>query len=147
MRTLGLDVGDRRIGVAISDPDGRLAVPVRTFERGVSEKRDAAALLELARAEAAERIIVGLPVSLSGERGQQALAAEAFADRLRAGGADVVLYDERLSSREADHHLRASGRRGKAAKNARDAIAAAIILQAYLDSQRHGELPPLPPIE
>jgi putative Holliday junction resolvase len=147
MRTLGLDVGDRRIGIAVSDPEGRLAMPVRTYERGASEKRDAAALAELARAEAAERIVVGLPLSLSGERGPQAEAAEAFAERLRAAGADVVLYDERLSSREADHHLRASGRKGKAAKAARDAIAASIILQAYLDSQRHGALPPLPPIE
>jgi putative Holliday junction resolvase len=142
MRTIGLDVGDRRIGVAVSDPEGRIAVPLRTYERRGA--RDADALVRLAREEGAERIVVGLPLSLDGSRGAQAEAAAAFADELRsAGGLDVVLWDERLSSTEADHHLRAVGRRGKAAKEARDAIAATIILQAYLDSQRMSA-PPLP---
>jgi putative Holliday junction resolvase len=145
MRTLGLDVGDRRIGVAVSDPDGRIAVPLQTYER--RGRDDAAALVRLARAEDARRIVVGLPLSLDGSRGAQAEAAAAFADELRAADLEVVLWDERLSSAEADHHLRAAGKRGKAARQARDAIAASIILQSYLDSQRLSALPPLPAVE
>jgi putative Holliday junction resolvase len=145
MRTLGLDVGERRIGVAISDPDGRLALPLRTHER---RGDDVGALIDLATREEARRIVVGLPLSLDGSHGQQAAVAEAFAERLRTRGEiEVVLWDERLSSREADHHLRASGVRGKAAKANRDAVAAAIILQSYLDSLLTGGLPPLPEIE
>jgi putative Holliday junction resolvase len=145
MRTLGLDVGDRRIGVAVSDPDGRIAVPLQTYER--RGRDDAAALVRLARAEDARRIVVGLPLSLDGSRGAQAEAAAAFADELRAADLEVVLWDERLSSAEADHHLRAAGKRGKAARQARDAIAASIILQSYLDSQRLSALPPVPAVE
>lgn len=143
VRTLGLDVGDRRVGVAVSDPDGRLAVPLRVVER--RGRNDAAAIADLARDEQAQRIVVGLPVSLDGGLGAQAESTRAFADELRrVSAAEVVLYDERLSSAEADHHLRAAGLHGRAARARRDAVAAAIILQAYLDSLR---APPLPPIE
>src|SRR5215212_9124850 len=116
MRTLGLDVGERRIGIAVSDPDGRIAVPVGAHERRGGD--DAAALLDLARREEAGRIVVGLPLSMDGSHGAQAESAAAFAARLKdgAGAVDIVLWDERLSSREADHHLRASGRRAKDAK-------------------------------
>jgi len=146
MRTLGLDVGERRIGVAVSDPDGTMAFPLRTHERRGAD--DAAALLELARREEAGRIVVGLPVSLDGTYGAQAEVSSAFAEQLRrAGDLEVFLWDERLSSQEADHHLRVAGRRGKDAKARRDAIAASIILQSFLDSRREGALPPLPPIE
>lgn len=142
MRSLGLDVGDRRIGVAISDPEGRLAVPLRVIER--QGARDAALIAELAEQEEVERIVVGLPVSLDGRLGAQARAAQAFAESLRPlTTAEVILYDERLSSVEADRRLRAAGLRRRAARTARDATAAAIILQAYLDSRRA----PLPPVE
>lgn len=146
MRTLGLDVGERRIGIAVSDPDGRMAFPLGTHERRGGD--DAAALVALARREDAGRIVVGLPISLDGSQGPQAEVAAQFAERLKQGdGPEVVLWDERLSSREADHHLRAAGKRGREAKAQRDAIAASIILQSYLDSRRDGALPPLPPIE
>jgi putative holliday junction resolvase len=146
MRTLGLDVGERRIGIAVSDPDARIALPLGTHERRGGD--DASALLALARREEAGRIVVGLPLSLDGTHGPQAEVASHFAERLRADGdIEIVLWDERLSSREADHHLRAAGKRGKDAKAQRDAIAASIVLQSYLDSQRGGALPPLPPIE
>ncbi len=142
MRTLGLDVGDRRVGVAVSDPEGRLAVPLRVVER--RGRNDAAAIANLARDEQVERIVVGLPVSLDGGLGAQADSARAFADELRrVGTAEVVLYDERLSSVEANHHLHAAGLRGRAARERRDAVAAAIILQAYLDSLRASPLPPI----
>lgn len=136
MRTLGLDVGERRIGVAISDPEERLAVPLRVLERRGSEA-DARAIAELARREGVGRIVVGLPVSLNGTLGPQARQTQAFAERLRAAtDAEVVLYDERLSTAEADRHLRQLGMREREMRSRRDAVAAAIILQAYLDSRR-----------
>jgi putative Holliday junction resolvase len=143
---LGLDVGERRIGIAVSDPDARIALPLGVHERRGGD--DALALLALAQREEAGRIVVGLPLSLDGSHGPQAAVASDFAERLRAGGdLEIVLWDERLSSREADHHLRAAGKRGKDAKALRDAIAASIVLQSYLDSRRGDALPPLPPIE
>jgi putative Holliday junction resolvase len=146
MRTLGLDVGERRIGLAISDPEGRIALPIGTHQRSGGD--DATQIAALASREAAERIVVGLPLSMDGSRGAQAEVAEDFAERLRGRTAtEVVLWDERLSSREADHHLRAGNLRGKAAKAQRDTIAATIILQSFLDSRRGAGPPPLPPIE
>jgi putative Holliday junction resolvase len=145
MRTLGLDVGERRIGLAISDPDGRLALPIGAHER---RGDDIATLIDLCRREEAQRIVVGLPLSLDGSHGPQADVAEDFAEQLRGrAGIEVVLWDERLSSREADHYLRSAGKRGKQAKAQRDAVAASIILQSFLDSRMPGGLPPLPEIE
>jgi putative Holliday junction resolvase len=136
MRTLGLDVGERRIGVAISDPEERLAVPLRVLERRGGDA-DARAIAELARREGVGRIVVGLPVSLNGTLGPQARQTQAFVERLRAAtDAEVVLYDERLSTAEADRHLRQLGMREREMRSRRDAVAAAIILQAYLDSRR-----------
>jgi putative Holliday junction resolvase len=149
-RLLGLDAGERRIGVAISDPEQRLAVPLRTIERTGHEFRD---LQDIAVAEEVAGIVVGLPLSLSGEAGAQAEVARAFA--LEAGNAlnlPVAFWDERLSSQEADRILapdrgrgserRGQGRRplrqahGRAEKGATDLVAATIILQAYVDSRR-----------
>jgi putative Holliday junction resolvase len=145
MRTLGLDVGERRIGLAISDPDGRLALPIGAHER---RGDDVGTLIDLCRREDAQRIVVGLPLSLDGNHGPQADVAASFAEQLRQrAGIEVVLWDERLSSREADHYLRAAGKRGKQAKAQRDAVAASIILQSFLDSQMPGGLLPLPQIE
>lgn len=136
MRTMGLDVGERRIGVAISDPDERLAVPLRVLERR-GGAADARAVAELARREGVGRIVVGLPVSLDGRLGPQARQTQSFAELLRAAtDAEVVLYDERFSTTEAERHLRQLGMREREMRTRRDAVAAAIILQAYLDSRR-----------
>ncbi len=143
MRMLGLDVGDRRIGVAISDPDGRLAVPRSVVDR--KNEDGVRAIAQLAADEAVDRVVVGLPVSLDGSLGPQALRTQEFAELLRTRTAvEVVLYDERLSSVEADRHFQRAGVRSRDAKQHRDAAAAAIVLQAYLDSLR---FPPLPPVE
>lgn len=145
MRTLGLDVGERRIGVAVSDPEGRMAVPMETVERRGAG--DARAILAIARREDAGRIVVGLPISMDGSHGKQADTVSSFADALRvADGPQIVLWDERLSSAEADRYLRESSKKARQEKGLRDRIAASIILQAYLDHQRHPP-PPLPPIE
>lgn len=117
-------------------------MPLRVIAR--QGPRDVHVITELAEREEVGRIVVGLPIALDGREGPQAEQSRAFAEALRgATRAEVVLYDERLSSVEADRHLHAAGLRGKDAKAARDATAAAIILQSYLDSRT---MPPLPPI-
>lgn len=133
-RVLGLDIGERRIGIAISTPEGSLAVPLRIIESS-GDPKDAAAIAELAASEGAERIVVGHPISMDGTRGPQAQRTEAFAGLLeKETGLPVDLCDERLSTAQA---RKASG----APRGPVDDIAASIILQAYLD--RHvSRLPP-----
>jgi putative Holliday junction resolvase len=131
-RALGLDVGDRRIGLAISTPEGRLAVPLRVLER-TNDSADLAAINAVIKAESVELLVVGHPRSLAGDVGPQARRVEAFAEKLRATTElPVALWDERLTSVQAERSARAGGRRGPA-----DDIAAAIILQAYLDRQQY----------
>lgn len=135
-RVLGLDVGERRIGVAVSTPEGGLAVPLRVLERS-EESADLRAIVELARAEDATTIVIGHPISLDGSRGAQARSVEAFARRLaETSGLAVDLADERFTSAEA----RRGRNQGSPSRRARrapvDDLAAAIILQAYLDRRR-----------
>lgn len=159
MRSLGLDVGDRRTGVAISDPQGILASPLTVL---ASEDEDTLIneILKLVERYRAERIVVGLPRRLSGEIGKQASKVTTFADKLlrrakegNLNQLDVQLWDERLSTKAAERltteaggqggGLRARGRRGARSRNPAvkaevDAIAAAFILQGFLDSQHLG---------
>lgn len=133
-RIIGLDVGDRRIGVAISSPEGRLAVPLRIIERQ-KEPADIEAIATLARAEEATAIVVGYPLSMDGTAGQQARHIEGFARRLKKStGLPLELWDERLTSVQAERSLTGSRRRGPV-----DDLAAAIILQAYLDRQQSND--------
>lgn len=139
-RIIGLDAGERRLGVAISDPEQRLAVPLRTLDRNGREFME---LKDLARSEEAAGFVVGLPLSLSGESGEQAGRARAFASEVeKQVNLPVAFWDERLSSQEADRLLAPrdrQGRRGSSRrpdKGATDTVAATIILQAYLDSRR-----------
>ncbi|HEY4685943.1 MAG TPA: Holliday junction resolvase RuvX [Dehalococcoidia bacterium] len=135
---LGLDVGERRVGVAVSDPERHLAVPLRSVARdGAIE-----ALAALAREYEVADVVVGLPLTLRGEAGPQAESASAFARELeRRLRLPVHLWDERLSTQEAQRRVLApSKRRGRRERTPRpvdtDALAASIILQAYLDRQR-----------
>lgn len=148
MRVLGLDLGSRRIGLAISDPDARIALPGEALERRGLE-RDLAALCALVVDRGVERIVVGLPLHMNGSRGPEARAAEEFARALeRASGRPVETLDERWTSVQAERVLRETGRRQrqKARKGQRretrhgrgevDAVAASIILQTYLEQRR-----------
>ena len=102
MRVLALDHGAARCGCAISDPSGTLATPLAAVERPDSRK-GLARIAELARDQAAERIVVGLPLTLAGDEGDQASKARAFAERLaRRVSVPVELHDERLTTRMAD---------------------------------------------
>jgi putative Holliday junction resolvase len=133
---LGLDLGDARIGVAISDPDRRVAVPVGTVHVG-QPPGELFAVAALARERGATLIVIGLPLSLSGARGSRAGHAESFADALRSVvDVPIELHDERLSTVEAERALAAAGTRGRERRRAVDASAAAVILQAWLDGPR-----------
>ena len=132
-RVLGLDLGDARIGVAISDPQRRLAVPLGTVRTG--GPADVKAIAELTRENGAELVVVGHPLLMSGRAGERAHLAERFAEALGAVlGLPVVLQDERLSSAEADRALRGAGRSGRERRREVDRSAATVILQAWLDA-------------
>ena len=132
-RILGLDVGERRIGIAISTPEGGLAVPLRVLERR-DLAADLAAIAALAGEEGVEILVIGHPLSMSGGAGPQAHRVEAFARQLaKTTGLRYELLDERLSSVQAERS--AGPTRGRRRARADD-VAAAIILQGYLDRQR-----------
>jgi putative Holliday junction resolvase len=134
-RVLGLDLGQSRIGVAISDPQGHIAVPLGTIRTGAPD--DVKAIAALVQEHAIEQIVVGLPLSLSGAKGEEADHAEKFAEALRGFmGVPVVLQDERLSTVQAERELGRAGVRGRSRRAVVDQTAAAIILQAYLDGIR-----------
>lgn len=130
MRVLGLDVGERRVGVAISDPGETMAVPKTTLNRSEGTR----ALARLATEEEVGLIVIGLPLSMSGEEGEQAQQTRAFASKLEADlGVPIEFWDERLSSVAAERLL-GDGR--ARVKERVDALAATLVLQSFLDSRR-----------
>lgn len=134
-RLVGIDLGARRIGVALSDPGGTTATPYAVIDRLECDD-DVGAVADVVRREVAAKIVVGLPLRLDGTRGEAAEAAEAFAGRLRAAGLEVVLWDERLTTVEADRRLRDTGASGRRRRKIVDKVAAAVLLQSYLDAKR-----------
>jgi putative Holliday junction resolvase len=135
-RILGLDVGDRRIGVAVSDELGLTAQPVLTLWRK-NRRDDMRSLARLVRKYGCNKIVVGHPLYMSGDISPQALKAQAVAEALTSEtGVEVTLWDERLSTSEAHRHLDAAGRPGSDRRAVIDQVAAVLILQSFLDSQR-----------
>ena len=134
---LAVDLGERRIGLALSDPTGTLASPLRTLEVTGDPERDRRAVVSAAREAEAQVIVVGLPRSLSGREGPAARRARGEAAALAelAGEIEVELHDERFTTRDADRALAAAGKRGRERRARVDAAAAAIILQSYLDAK------------
>lgn len=134
MRVLALDVGDRRTGVALSDATALIATPLTTIHAG-DEEELAAAVLALIAEHGAEEVVVGMPLTLSGEMGSQAKRTGHFVRRLKGLTAlSVKTVDERLSTVEATRRLREAGSGRKRVRGDIDAAAAAVVLQAYLDS-------------
>ena len=132
-RLLGLDVGERRIGVALSDAERRLASPLEIIVRR-GALQDFGRLADLTRQHAVSAIVVGLPRTLRGEIGPQARRVQRWVERLTPHlDVPVVYADERYSTAEAARRVAASGRRAPAHL---DAAAAAVILQDYLDETR-----------
>src|SRR5215472_3407927 len=130
-RLIGLDVGEARIGVAVSDPTGTLASAREVLTRR-PEALALKAIGRLVEEEEAEAIVVGLPRSLSGELLSQAILVQEFAERLRQEvPVPVRFWDERLSTVAAEREMRAAGTKRERRKAIVDAVAAAIILQNY----------------
>jgi putative holliday junction resolvase len=139
-RYLGLDVGSKRIGVAVSDELGLLAQPVLTLTRKRNPREDLRSLARLCRRFGCVGIVVGDPLHLSGEASAQAGKTRAFAEELGLlAGLPVHLWDERLTSREAHEILYAAGKSRQEHKPLVDQVAAVLILQGFLDAQRNGE--------
>jgi putative Holliday junction resolvase len=139
VRAIGIDFGEKRIGLALSDPTGTLARPWRTLAR----ESDETAVEEIvaivgaltAEAEGLRTIVVGLPLRLDGSPHALTLRVRAFAEALRSRvGQPLVFQDERLSSREAEARLALRERDWRRRKRLLDAAAAAVVLQDYLDS-------------
>ncbi|MCD6453694.1 MAG: Holliday junction resolvase RuvX [Candidatus Aminicenantes bacterium] len=134
-RVIALDVGDKRIGIAVSDPTGTIAYPLETYKRKGSGK-DVAYIIELAKKMKTVKIVVGLPLLLSGKEGTQARKVKEFVKELESAGLEIELVDERYSTEDADSILRGKGQNWKERKSKRDAVAAAIILDAYLKEKK-----------
>jgi putative Holliday junction resolvase len=134
MALLGLDVGDKRIGIAMSE--GRLAVPSDVIER-TTEEEDLERIADLVRNFDAERVVIGLPRSMDGSIGTQAESVLAFSKALANHICiPIEMCDERLTTVTADRLMQESGAKRKKRKKKIDAMAAAVILQAYLDGIR-----------
>lgn len=129
---MGVDVGTVRVGIAVSDPSGTVATPHATLPAGDDL---IARLADLARDLACETVVVGLPKGMSGRDTASTRDARAVAATLAEQGFDVQLWDERLSSVQAERVLIEAGRRRSQRRTERDPIAAAIILQGWLDAQ------------
>lgn len=150
-RALALDVGDRRIGLALTDPLGYTAQPLFTLHRGTL-RSDLKSIARVLRKHAVTDVVVGVPLHASGEMSPQARKTQAFADALRQQhpGVRLHLLDERLTTAEAHALLDQTGRRrsGKSSRRARteviDQVAAVLLLEAYLSGETPRLLPPPP---
>ncbi|HSQ21894.1 MAG TPA: Holliday junction resolvase RuvX [Coriobacteriia bacterium] len=136
MRVLGLDIGGTRVGVAVSDPLGIIASPLAVLDAR-DLMRDPAPLARLAEDYEAECLVVGLPLTLAGDEGPQAAETRTHAERLGAKlGLAVEYHDERLSTAEARKRMREAGLSDKDQRGSLDKVAAAIVLQRWLDARR-----------
>jgi putative pre-16S rRNA nuclease len=140
MRALGLDLGSKRIGVAISDEDGRVATPIETINRSrTGRELDHQAVAALVVEWDAGTVVVGLPLSLDGSEGPAAGAVrDEIAELEVALTVPVETIDERFTTVTADQQLRRQGVRGKSRTAVVDRAAAAILLQSWLDRRRSG---------
>lgn len=135
-RFLALDVGSKRIGVAVSDELGLTAQPVLTLERRRNPREDLRSLARLCRRFEVSGIVVGNPLALSGEMTAQAAKVQSFAAQLgELTGLPIHLWDERLTTHEAHELLYASGHARQAHRQVVDQVAATLILQSFLDAQ------------
>lgn len=145
---LGVDVGKARIGVSRSDAHGMLAMPVETVSRDAEGVADIARIGAIAAELDAVEIVVGLPLALSGNSTASTQDARDFADAVLAAlGIPVRLVDERLSTVSAQSALRASGRKAKTQRPVVDQVAATIILQHALDTERASGKPAGSPVD
>ncbi|MDO8848608.1 MAG: Holliday junction resolvase RuvX [Coriobacteriia bacterium] len=132
MRALGLDIGSVRVGVAVSDPAGAVASPVTVLD---ASDLDSGRLARIVEDYEAEMLVVGLPLTLAGEEGPQAALVRDTAERLAARlGLPLAFADERNSSAEAKRAMRSAGMSDKQQRGMVDKVAAALVLQSWLDA-------------
>lgn len=142
MRAVGLDLGTKRIGVALSDSAGTVATPYEVVERCGDRARDHRRIAELVTEAEAEIVVVGLPLHLDGRMSPSARSAVEEAEELRATvGVPVVAYDERLTTVSAARSIRDMNLNPRARRRAIDQLAAAVMLQAWLDHRRSTSSP------
>lgn len=136
MRVLGIDLGSRRIGLAVSDTTGTVASPLSVLARSRSRRHDHAEIARIVREEEVEAIVVGLPLNMDGSRGPAARSASAEADDIATvTGVPVHLQDERLTTVTAERVLREANMRAEDRRGVVDKVAAAVLLQTWLDSR------------
>ncbi|MEC9034110.1 MAG: Holliday junction resolvase RuvX [Actinomycetota bacterium] len=137
VRALGLDLGTKRIGVAVSDSEGLLATPIEVIFRQKDARQDYLAVVELVKEWEVNIVVVGMPYSLDGQEGPMAQKTleevKSLSDILPV---PVVTYDERLTTVTAERSLREQGVSSKEGRKVIDQIAAAVLLQAWLDKQQ-----------
>ncbi|MDX2380820.1 MAG: Holliday junction resolvase RuvX [Acidimicrobiia bacterium] len=137
VRALGVDLGSKRIGIAVSDLSGTIGSALTTVHRSKSRRHDHNEIARLAREEEAEVIVVGLPLSLDGSIGKAARAATTEADQLATVvGVPVEMYDERFTTVTAERGLLEAGLDARQRRAVVDKVAAAVMLQAWLDHRR-----------
>jgi putative Holliday junction resolvase len=138
MRCLGLDLGSRRIGVALCDPDERVATPLAVVERSASRAHDHANIARLVAEYEVQTVVVGLPLNMSGKVTAAAKSAMAETEELRRTlDVPVLLHDERLTTVTADRSLMEMEMKADARRRVVDKVAAAVMLQAFLDHRRN----------
>ena len=136
MRALGIDLGSKRIGIAVSDRTGTIASPLTMIPRSGSVTRDHEQIRKLAVEEEAELLVVGLPINMNGSLGPAAKAAVAEAEALATVvGVPVITFDERRTTVTADRALIEAGISAQARRKLVDKVAAAVLLQTWLDSR------------
>lgn len=134
---LGIDFGKKRIGLALSDPGESISTPAETIEASGTVSEDVQRVLRWAARNDVAGFVVGRPLNMDGSVGRQARITDLFAERLReAAGMPVELWDERLSSYQADEYLDQTALSPTKRKQLRDALAAHVILQSFLDARR-----------
>ncbi len=135
MGAIGIDCGEARVGVAVSEDDGRIALPLCTVARERTLEATAAAVARAVEGRALDSLVVGLPLRLDGTEGESARRARALGDAIGVAlGLAPVYWDERLTTAAAERSLRAQGLDGRARRKVVDQSAAAILLQGFLDS-------------
>ncbi|MCE2855841.1 MAG: Holliday junction resolvase RuvX [Ilumatobacteraceae bacterium] len=140
MRVIGLDLGSKRIGVAVSDTSATIATPLTVIQRSKKHSIDHQAIASLVREEEAEAVVVGLPLSMSGEMGPAARAAVAESEVLATVvSVPVHLHDERLTTVAADAVLIEAKMKAQARRRVVDKVAAAVMLQSWLDARKNAQ--------
>jgi putative Holliday junction resolvase len=136
VRVLGIDLGSKRVGVAVSDRSGTIATPLCVLERGASQRIDHSEIARIVQEEDAVAVVVGLPLNMDGTAGKAADAALREVERMTTVvGVPVYVHDERLTTVEADRVLMEQKMRAQARRRVVDKVAAAVILQSWLDAR------------